>query len=186
MGFFFSTILSYTFTDSSVKVHKLSAWLLLQPRSFKSKRRQKGRQLIQFSAFPRLLFGSCGLVLKRPLYLSGPKLSNLKSFIKKASRKGDKTRRFVWFNAFPHLPLTRKADNARMGKGKGKVKTWFTNLSGGLILLEFKNLRPGRAIYFMNQTAIRLGVPVKKLFKTNTLINFPLLISKKLTFRAFW
>lgn len=46
-----------------------------------------------------------------------------------------------------------------MGKGTGKLSIWFTQLPAGTILLETRNLRAGRAKYFLQQTAAKLPVP---------------------------
>lgn len=61
-----------------------------------------------------------------------------------------------------------------MGKGTGKLATWFSQLYGGSVILEFKNLRPGRAVYFFNQ--IRVKLPTK------TAILTPLTKNVKLTY----
>ena len=45
-----------------------------------------------------------------------------------------------------------------MGKGAGKLSTWYTHLSGGVFLLEFKNLRRGRAKYYAKQVHHKLPV----------------------------
>jgi ribosomal protein L16/L10AE len=45
----------------------------------------------------------------------------MKVTLKKAIRKPDHTRRYVWFNTFPHMPLTKKPKGMRMGKGIGKL-----------------------------------------------------------------
>lgn len=72
-----------------------------------------------------------------------------------------------------------------MGKGKGKLECWFTNISGGSILLEFRNLRKGRAVFFMKQITHKLGVPTKFLFSTNCYFNFPIKTSKQVSFKTF-
>jgi len=48
-----------------------------------------------------------------------------------------------------------------MGKGSGKLSTWYTHLHGGVFLVEFRNLRRGRAIYFSNQIGFKLPVQTK-------------------------
>jgi hypothetical protein len=67
--------------------------LPLQPKHFKSKRRQKGRKLVQFNYKNTLRFGDCGLMLPRPLLFTASTLLKTKAFLKKASKKGDKTHR---------------------------------------------------------------------------------------------
>ena len=95
--------------------------MILQPRKFKYKLRQKVRSMPIFSRKLKLNFGQAGLVLLKPLRFNSKHIFRLKLFIKKAARRSDNTKRKVWFNAFPHLPLTKKIIGARMGKGKGKL-----------------------------------------------------------------
>ena len=139
--------------------------MILQPRFFIYKRKQKNRKLYCFknSTFKnnKLKYGSVGLRLLNVTHLSAKRIFRLKLFLKKASRKSDYTKRFVWFNAFPHLPITKKPAGTRMGKGKGKLEAWYTTIYPGTILTEFKNLRYGRAFYFCKQLTFKLGVPTK-------------------------
>jgi large subunit ribosomal protein L16 len=133
-----------------------------------------------------LMYGDCGLLLLRPVQLSSHHLFRFKLFLKRAMRKTDKTRRFVWFHAFPHVPLSKKPDGLRMGKGKGKLDCWFTAIPGGIILFEFKNLRYGRSRYFMKQMSHKLGANVKQVYTPRIYIDSFLKLPKKLLFRTFW
>jgi ribosomal protein L16/L10AE len=96
--------------------------------------------------------------------MSSRQIFRLKVFLKKAVRKPDITKRLVWFNTFPHLPLTKKPKGMRMGKGAGKLNAWQIQMCGGVFVLEFKNLRPGRAVHFFKKVATKLP--------TNTTIHF--------------
>lgn len=46
-----------------------------------------------------------------------------------------------------------------MGKGVGKLDHWYTQLRAGKALVEFKNLRLGRASHYSQQVAHKLPVP---------------------------
>jgi large subunit ribosomal protein L16 len=99
--------------------------VLLQPRNFIYKRKHKGRSLLTFNnSLPtkNLTFGGAGLMILKPIHLTSNQLFRFKLFLKRAVKKSDYTRRFVWFLAFPHIPLTRKPNGVRMGKGKGKLE----------------------------------------------------------------
>lgn len=139
--------------------------MILQPRFFFYKRKQKNRKLYIFknNTFKNntLKYGGVGLRLLGTVHLSAKRIFRLKLFLKKASRKSDYTKRFVWFNAFPHLPITKKPTGTRMGKGKGKLEAWYTTVYPGTTLVEFKNLRYGRAFHFCRQLTFKLGVPTK-------------------------
>ena len=111
------------------------------------------------------MYGNVGLRLTQALLISGKRIFRIKIFLKKSARKGDKTSRFMWFFAFPHVPLTRKGKGSRMGKGSGKLSAWFVHLKPGVVLVEFKHLRPGRAFYYITQTSHKLSM------KTSTLVT---------------
>lgn len=151
----------------------MCAHLILQPRHFLYKRKQKNRTMHLskknfLTPFKLLRYGSAGLRLLQSAQLTSSQIFRFKLFLKKASRKSDITNRFVWFNAFPHLPLTKKPTGTRMGKGKGKLECWFTNIKGNVILVEFYNLRYGRSKYFMTQLTHKLGLKTKKIFLPQT------------------
>jgi large subunit ribosomal protein L16 len=139
--------------------------LVLQPRKFKFKLKHKRRRLnYKVRPYASLFFGQVGLVLTRPLSINSKKMFRLKLFLKKAARRVDKTSRKVWVNTFPHIPLTKKVIGSRMGKGKGKLSIWFNKLSTGVVLIELKNLRRGRAIYFLSQAQNKLKSTSKIVF----------------------
>ena len=129
--------------------------MLLQPRKYKFKNRQKHRVKKHFK-HSKLTYGDVGLQIQQTLTLSSTNIFRLTLLLKRSSRKGERTKRSFWFNAFPHLPLTRKVKNSRMGKGAGKLALWFVILRPGTTLIEFKNLRPGRANYFIKQLGYKL------------------------------
>ena len=132
--------------------------MILQPRKFKFKSRQKQRRAHTPSP-SKLSYGTAGLAILRPLRISAKKIFRLKLFLKRSSRKSDITKRAFWVSVFPHLPLSRKPKGMRMGKGAGKLANWYTQIRAGKPIVEFKNLRFGRAKYYSKQVAHKLPVP---------------------------
>ena len=133
--------------------------MILQPRKFKYKSRQKGRSAHTPSS-TKLSYGTVGLVLLRPLRISAKRIFRLKLFLKKSSKKSDITRRAFWVSVFPHLPLSRKPKGMRMGKGAGKLSNWYTQIRAGKLIVEFKNLRYGRAEYYSKQVTHKLDTDI--------------------------
>jgi large subunit ribosomal protein L16 len=148
--------------------------------------RQKGRRFLPPKVFKKLTYGNTGILLLQPIFLNGPQIFRLKLFLKKATRRSDNTFRRIWFYAFPHLPLSRKPDGIRMGKGKGKLSVWFTSLAAGIILFEAVNLRHGRAIYFVKQTTFKLGVLTRFLSVPATRVVNAYSPSRTSVMRSFW
>ena len=79
---------------------KMCTALLLQPRSFTFKKKQKNRSTLFFKkknilSNSILQFGGAGLYLLQPAQLTANQIYRFRLFLKRASRKSDKTRRFV-------------------------------------------------------------------------------------------
>ena len=134
--------------------------MMLQPRKFKYKFRHKRRRALIFRK-TTFAYGDVALILLKSLRVSSKSFFRLKLFLKRAVRKSDYTQRLFWLALFPHLPLSKKPKGMRMGKGVGKLSTWHTLVAGGTFLIEFKNLRKGRATYYAKQVSIRLSVPAQ-------------------------
>lgn len=160
--------------------------MVLQPKKIKHKSIHKGRYSRANLARFALNFGSVGLMLIRPLQISSQRIFRLRLFIKKAAKRSDYTLRKVWLNAFPHLPLTKKAIGSRMGKAKGKLSVWYAQLYPGMVLIEFKNLRFGRSVYYTSQLQSRIKGNVKIVYRDSVRIGLPLSKSKKMTVQSFW
>ena len=72
-----------------------------------------------------------------------------------------------------------------MGKGKGKLAGWVGQLASGVNIFEFKNLRPGRAIYFMKQIQYRLPVKSETRRSNSKSFYLPWNVSRKITYEKF-
>ena len=132
--------------------------MMLQPRKFKYKSRQKNRSATVPSV-TKMVYGDMALVLLKPFRISAKRIFRLRLFLKRSARKSDFTNRAFWFSTFPHLPMSKKPKGMRMGKGAGKLSNWYTQVRTGKTLIEFKNLRLGRAAHYAKQTAHKLPVP---------------------------
>ena len=73
-----------------------------------------------------------------------------------------------------------------MGKGKGKLSGWSTELPAGITLFEFKNLRFGRTAHFCNQVSHKLPAKVKLVTKLNKKVTSIWNLNKKLSYDVVW
>ena len=73
-----------------------------------------------------------------------------------------------------------------MGKGVGKLASWFIELPAGICIFEFKNLRPGRAYYFARQIQYRLPAQTRFITRVKRKVNKPLTLSKQTSYYSFW
>lgn len=160
----------------------------MQPRRFKYKSKHKIRKLnTKYNNKGNILFGQIGLKLLQPLRLTSKNVFRIKLFLNKSAKRSEETRRKIWLNVFPHWPLTKKTIGSRMGKGTGKLKTWVSKLNTGHILVEFKNLRRGRAIFFLKQIQYRIKCSSKIITRLNFSVNLPNNFSKNnVSYQSFW
>jgi len=156
----------------------------LRPNKFKFKNRHKSRRII-FPKPEKLLYGDFSLKTLQPLWVTGKQIFRYKIFLKKSIKRSDKTSRKIWFNLFPHLPLSKKVAGSRMGKGKGKLAGWVGCLPSGINLFEFKNLRPGRAKYFCSQIKSRLPVKAELNIYSRRMYFLPWNVSIKISNERF-
>lgn len=158
---------------------------MLQPRKFKYKSRQKKRSATVPST-TRMVYGNMALILLKPFRVSAKRIFRLRLFLKRSARKSDVTKRAFWFSTFPHLPMSKKPKGMRMGKGAGKLANWYTQVRTGKALIEFKNLRLGRAAHYAKQAAHKLPVPAT--FTSHQSRNLKLVGASRTnpTLVAFW
>lgn len=162
--------------------------MLLRPRKFKYKNIFKRRSL-RFSKTIKstnLCYGDMGLLILQPLRLNSKHIFRQKLLLKRGSRKYDITKRKIWFNIFPHIPLSRKVAGSRMGKGTGKLSGWITELPSGVLLFEYRNLRTGRSQYYCNQIISRLPVKTRLIHRYKSRTNLVLTKTRQVKSMKFW
>lgn len=144
------------------------------------------RRFFRFPIKTSLIFGQVGLLLTQPLRLNSKQMFRYKLFLKKSSKRTDKTLRRFWFNLFPHLPISRKIAGSRMGKGKGKLAGWSTEVPAGQHIIEMKNLRYGRAIYFLKQIMHKLPAKARISTSSNKLLPLTLRYDIYVKYDVIW
>ncbi|NLM62955.1 MAG: 50S ribosomal protein L16 [Mollicutes bacterium] len=79
-----------------------------------------------------LHFGSYGLKAMEGGWISQQQIEAARVAMTRYMKRGGK----VWINIFPHLSLTRKPLETRMGKGKGQPEKWVAVVKEGKIMFE--------------------------------------------------
>ena len=73
-----------------------------------------------------------------------------------------------------------------MGKGAGKLNAWQTQLRGGSFIFEFRNLRPGRALFFFKKMAVKFPSKTKVFFRSSYHIQYFGQKGLQLRVTSFW
>ena len=121
----------------------------LKPKKYKFKNFFKSRRFMCYKSNYTSVLGSFSVILKNNFYLVSKHYLKIKHYLKKLNKKAEKTKRYVYFRSFPSFPLSKKPQGLRMGKGSGKLNSWFSKIRCGSPLIETKGVRYGRVLFFI-------------------------------------
>jgi len=71
----------------------------------------------------------------------------------------------VWVRIFPHIPVTKKPTENRMGKGKGAISYWCSQVKVGTILFEIIGVSLIKAKIALEKGSNKLPIKTKIVFK---------------------
>ena len=86
-------------------------------------------------------FGDYGLQALEPSWVTSRQIEACRRAMVRYIRRRGK----VWIRIFPDKPVTQKAAETRMGKGKGSVEKWVCVVKPGRILFEMSGVPEGDA-----------------------------------------
>jgi large subunit ribosomal protein L16 len=128
---------------------------MLMPKRVKWRKQMRGRMRGHETRGVEISFGEYGLQALEPCWLTQRQIEAARrALVRYMKRRGK-----VWIRIFPDKPVTRKAAETRMGKGKGAVDHWVAVVKPGRIILEVSGLSEDVA-----REAIRLAshkLPIK-------------------------
>lgn len=79
-----------------------------------------------------IAFGEYGLVAESGGYVSNRQIESARVAMTRYMRRGGK----VWIKIFPHLAVTKKPLEVRMGSGKGAPEGWVAVVQPGRVMFE--------------------------------------------------
>ncbi len=85
--------------------------------------------------------------------------------INRTMKRGGK----VWIRVFPDKPLTKKAAETRMGKGKGSPESWVAVVKPGMILYEISGVSEDLAMKALRLAGNKLPFSTKVVTKRTSL-----------------
>ena len=71
----------------------------------------------------------------------------------------------VWIRIFPHIPVTRKPHDVRMGRGKGSPEFYIARVRPGVIMFEMSGVQEELAKEAMRLAAHKLPVKTRFVIK---------------------
>lgn len=80
----------------------------------------------------KVVFGEYGLVAEEGNYISNRQIEAARIAMTRYMKRGGK----VWIKIFPHMAITRKPLEVRMGSGKGSPEGWVAVVKAGRVMFE--------------------------------------------------
>jgi len=127
------------------------------PRRTKHRKAHRGRREGLSKGHTELHFGEYGLKALEPAWITNRQIEAARIAMNRRIRRGGK----IWINIFPHLPVTKKPAETRMGSGKGSPETWVAVVKPGRIMFEMSGVGEPLAREAMRLAAMKLPIRCK-------------------------
>lgn len=134
---------------------------MLEPKKMTFRKAFKGRIRGQASRGNQLAYGIYGLQSLAVERITGRQIEAARQAM---TRKIKRTGR-IWIRIFPHLPVSRKPHDAKMGKGKGNPDFYVARVRPGTVMFEMNGVDEELAKEAMRLAAHKLPVKTKFIIK---------------------
>jgi large subunit ribosomal protein L16 len=130
---------------------------MLMPKRVKYRKQMRGRMKGKATRGAVVQFGDYGLQATEPVWLSGRQIEAARrAMVRYIKRRGK-----IWIRVFPDKPVTQKAAETRMGKGKGSVEFWVAVIKPGRVLFEMSGVEEELAREALRLAAHKLPCKTK-------------------------
>ncbi len=130
---------------------------MLMPKRTKWRKQMRGRRKGIASRGTSIEFGDYGLQALEPAWITARQIeATRRTLVRYMKRRGK-----VWIRIFPDKPVTQRAAETRMGKGKGAVDHWVAVVKPGRIMFEISGLNQEAAREAMRRASHKLPIKTK-------------------------
>lgn len=133
---------------------------MLSPKRTKFRKQQRGRLKGKIQN-TKLVFGDYGLQAQEPVWLTARQIEATRRTITRYTRRGGK----LWIMVFPDKPITARAEESRMGSGKGAPSYWVSVVRPGKMLFELSGIPSSTALQALKMASYKLPIRTKILSK---------------------
>jgi large subunit ribosomal protein L16 len=130
---------------------------MLLPKRVKWRKQMRGRMKGHETRGVQVTFGEFGLQALEPAWITQRQIEAARrALVRYMKRRGK-----VWIRIFPDKPVTQRAAETRMGKGKGSVDHWVAVVKPGRIIFEVSGLPEDVAREAMRLASHKLPIKTK-------------------------
>lgn len=130
---------------------------MLMPKRIKYRKQFRGRMKGKAMRGAKVDFGEIGLMALEPHWITARQIEACRRTITRhLKRRGN-----VYIRIFPDKPVTKRAAETRMGKGKGAVDHWVAVVKPGRIMFEVSGVEAEVATEALKLAAYKLPIKTK-------------------------
>src|SRR5580700_9388163 len=133
---------------------------MLMPARSKHRKVRKGRIRGVASSGNFVAFGEYGLQAQGQMRITARQIEAARQAMTRYIKRGGK----IWIRIFPHIPVTKKPQDVKMGSGKGSPEYFAAKVKPGTILFEMQGVSEDVAREAMRLAGHKL--PIKTKFVT--------------------
>ena len=130
---------------------------MLSPKRTKYRKMHRGRLRGKACRNNRLVHGAYGIQALEPVWLTSRQIEAARRTITRATKRSGK----LWIKVFPDKSVTARAEESRMGSGKGAVDYWVAVIKPGAVLFEINGLDKARAFQVLKLASYKLPIKTK-------------------------
>ncbi len=130
---------------------------MLMPKRVKHRKQFRGRMTGMAGRGNTVQFGDYGLQALEPAWITSRQIEAVRRTIMRHIRRRGR----VYIRIFPDKPVTKRAAESRMGKGKGSVDHWVAVVRPGRIMFEMAGMDDETALEALRLAAYKLPIATK-------------------------
>lgn len=130
---------------------------MLMPKRVKYRKQFRGRMTGRAYRGAVISNGDYALQALEPAWITARQIESARrSIVRTMKRRGK-----VWIRIFPDKPVTKRAAESRMGKGKGAVEYWAAVVKPGRIMIEVGGLDEETSLKALKQASYKFPIKTK-------------------------
>jgi large subunit ribosomal protein L16 len=134
---------------------------MLSPKRTKYRKMQRGRMKGKACRNNSLVHGDYGIQALEPVWLTSRQIEAVRRTISRYTKRSGQ----IWIKVFPDKSVTARAEESRMGSGKGAVDYWVVVIKPGNILFELGGVSNDIALQALKVACHKLPIKTRILRK---------------------
>lgn len=127
---------------------------MLSPKRTKYRKMHRGHLRGKACRNNKLNHGDFGIQALEPVWLTSRQIEAVRRTISRYTKRSGK----IWIKVFPDKSVTARAEESRMGSGKGDVDYWVVVIKPGNILFEIKGVTKEIAFAALKTASYKLPI----------------------------